>query len=171
MHWTAGRMLPDGWQEDECYKVHWGLLPTKKHRGSFLGRRTVLYVWGKVKTGLRYKWRGYSIDRCHLCFTDKFAHAKIVNENKDKNATHASHDVPELKEYEVQAFILENYYNLTFSPSVETSLKSKSTNPKRIQREVMKVYRRAAGREERKAEQERKRELKQQKRKQKHRGR
>ncbi|HJB45764.1 MAG TPA: YjdF family protein [Candidatus Mediterraneibacter surreyensis] len=65
----------------------------------------------------------------------------------------------------------ENYYNLTFSLSVETSLKSKSTNPKRIQREVMKVYRRAAGREERKAEQERKRELKQQKRKQKHRGR
>ena len=65
----------------------------------------------------------------------------------------------------------ENYYNLTFSLSVETSLKSKSTNPKRIQREVMKVYRRATGREERKAEQERKRELKQQKRKLKHRGR
>lgn len=100
----------------------------------------------------------------------------------------------EPKEYEVQAFMLENYYNLTFSPSVETSLKSKSTNPKRIQREVrkqslssgigtksqqalqlqrevMKVYRKAICREDRRDEQERKRELKQQKRKQKHRGR
>ena len=100
----------------------------------------------------------------------------------------------EPKDYEVQAFILENYYKLTFSPSVEVGLKSKSTNPKRIQREVrkqslssgigtksqqalqlqreeMKVYRKAVSREERKAEQERKRELRQQKRKQKHRGR
>ena len=100
----------------------------------------------------------------------------------------------EPKEYEVRAFVLENYYKLTFSPSIEVSVKRKSLNPKMLQREVrkqtlssristksqqalqlqqeeMKIYYKAVSKEERKAEQERKRELRQQKRKQKHRGR
>ena len=94
----------------------------------------------------------------------------------------------EPKDYEVQAFILENYYKLTFSPSVEVGLKSKSTDREMLQREVrkqtlssristksqqalqlqqeeMKIYYKAVSKEERKAEQERKRELRRKKRK------
>lgn len=40
----------------------------------------------------------------------------------------------EPKDYEVQAFILEKYYKLTFSPSVEGGLKSKSTDRERLNR-------------------------------------
>ena len=40
----------------------------------------------------------------------------------------------EPKEYEVRAFVLENYYKLTFSPSVEVGLKSKSTDRERLNR-------------------------------------
>ena len=88
----------------------------------------------------------------------------------------------------MRAFVLENYYKLTFSPSIEVSVKRKSLNPKMLQREVrkqtlssristksqqalqlqqeeMKIYYKAVSKEERKAEQERKRELRRKKRK------
>lgn len=92
----------------------------------------------------------------------------------------------EPKEYEVLAFIQKNYYQLKFSPAVEVSVKKRTSNPKKVQRdarkqtrmsgigtksqqalqmqrEEMKMQRKESGRERRKAEQERRYELKQQK--------
>ena len=100
----------------------------------------------------------------------------------------------EPKEYEIQAYILKNYYRLKFSPAVEVSIKKQASNPKKIQREArkqtlvsgigtrsqqaiqlqreeMKTQRREKSRAEKKAELQRRFELKQQKRKRKHRGR
>jgi len=100
----------------------------------------------------------------------------------------------EPKDYEVDGFILKNYYRLRFSPAVEAVVKESIRNPKRIQREVhkqvkntgigtksqqalklqqeqMKAERRTASREQREAEKERRFEMKQQKKKEKHRGR
>lgn len=100
----------------------------------------------------------------------------------------------EPKDYEVRDFLLKNYCNLKFSPSVGVIVKKESSNPKRIQRnarkqtsmdgigtrswqalqlqrEEMKTERRSVSKEQRLAEQERRYELKQQKRKKKHRGR
>ena len=100
----------------------------------------------------------------------------------------------EPKEYEIQAYILKNYYRLKFSPAVEVSIKKQASNPKKVQREArkqtlvsgigtrsqqaiqpqqeeMKTQRREKSRAEKKAELQRRFELKQQKRKRKHRGR
>lgn len=100
----------------------------------------------------------------------------------------------EPKDYEVYDFVLKNYYQLRFSPVVETDVKETGRNPKRIQREVrkqvqnigigtksqqalklqhkqLKSERRTMSREQREAEKQRRFELKQQKRKEKHRGR
>lgn len=101
----------------------------------------------------------------------------------------------EPKDYEVQEFVLRNYYNLRFSPSVVTEKESKERiNPKRLQREVRKqvdnvgigtksqqalklqqeqgkIERKARSREQRETEKQFQFELKHQKRKEKHRGR
>lgn len=100
----------------------------------------------------------------------------------------------EPKDYEIQAFILEKYYDLVFSPSVEMRVKERCSNPKKRQREVkkqtltqgsgtksqqalklqreeMKTHRKVISKEMRRIEQERRYELKRQKRKEKHRGR
>lgn len=101
----------------------------------------------------------------------------------------------EPKDYEVQKFILENYYKLTFSPSIESFVEEKQRmNPKRLQREVKKevlhvgletksqqalklqqeegkLERRHHSRERIEEEKERQFELRQQKKKEKHRGR
>ena len=99
----------------------------------------------------------------------------------------------EPKDYEVWEFILKNYYQLKFSPSVDVVVKKEATNPKRVQREVRKqaaaagigtksqqalqlqrevniLERKAVSREQREAEKQRRFELKQQRRKEKHRG-
>lgn len=99
----------------------------------------------------------------------------------------------EPKDYEVWEFILKNYYQLKFSPSVDIVVKKEATNPKRVQREVRKqaaaagigtksqqalqlqrevniLERKAVSREQREAEKQRRFELKQQRRKEKHRG-
>ncbi|MCM1329223.1 MAG: YjdF family protein [Ruminococcus sp.] len=98
----------------------------------------------------------------------------------------------EPKDSEVYEFVLQNYYRLKFSPPVETFLKEKKTNPKRLQREARKVPTeyvgtksqqalklqreqiktdRAADVRQRKEERKRRNfELKQQKRKEKHKG-
>ena len=99
----------------------------------------------------------------------------------------------EPKDYEVWEFILNHYYELTFSSAVETELKQTSDNPKRRQRnarkqmqssgigtksqqvlqkqrEEMKVERRQISKEQREAEKQRQFKLKQEKRKEKHRG-
>lgn len=100
----------------------------------------------------------------------------------------------EPKDYEVWEFVLNNYYKLKFSPSVNVEIKKPSSNPKRLQREVkkqlqnsgiatksqqalslqreeMKTERKQFSKEQKEAEKEHLFELKQQKRREKHRGR
>ena len=99
----------------------------------------------------------------------------------------------EPKDYEVWAFVLKNYGQLRFSPSVDLVVKEAPANPKRVQRELRrqsadtgigtksqqalqlqreenKLTRKTASRAQREAEQQRQFDLKQQKRKEKHRG-
>ena len=101
---------------------------------------------------------------------------------------------PEPRDYEVQEFLMKNYYSLRFSPAVAAAVKENHVNPKRIQRQVrrelqdtgmgtksqqalklqqeqMKTDRRAVSREKQETEARRQFELKQQKKKEKHRGR
>lgn len=98
----------------------------------------------------------------------------------------------EPKDGEVYEFVLKNYSRLEFSPPVETLLKEKKTNPKRLQRDARKFpaeyigtksqqalkLQREQGKEKRslavrRRKEEKKRrnfELKQKKRKEKHKG-
>lgn len=98
----------------------------------------------------------------------------------------------EPKDSEVYEFVLQNYYRLKFSPPVETLLKEKKTNPKRLQREARKApaeyigtksqqalklqheqsktARSLAERQRKEEKKQRNFELKQKKRKEKHRG-
>lgn len=100
----------------------------------------------------------------------------------------------EPKDYELWHFLLENYYHLKFSPSVDVTEKKEAVNSKRLQREARKQtiqtgigtksqqalqLQREASKSQRSAVRKKKREddkqrlfdLKQQKRKEKHRGR
>lgn len=99
----------------------------------------------------------------------------------------------EPKDYEVQEFILKQYYNLKFSPAVAAVVKEAKKNPKRMQRDVKKQLqnvrigtksqqalklqqeqnkqeRKVKSREQKMAESERMFELKQQKKMAKHKG-
>ena len=99
----------------------------------------------------------------------------------------------EPKDYEVQEFVLRNYYDLQFSPAVETVVKDSKRNPKRMQREAKrqmketgigtksqqalklqqeqnKQERKIRRREQKEAEERRMFELKQQKKKERHKG-
>lgn len=98
----------------------------------------------------------------------------------------------EPKDSEVYEFVLQNYFRLDFSPPVETLLKEKKTNPKRLQREARKkpveyvgtksqqalklqreqnkAERSAAVRKRKDEKKQRDFELKQKKRKEKHKG-
>lgn len=99
----------------------------------------------------------------------------------------------EPKDYEVWDFILKHYYELKFSPAIETEVKQTADNPKRrqrkarkqlqtlgvgtksqqalqMQREEMKTYKKQISKEQREAEKQRQFDLKQQKRKAKQRG-
>ena len=102
---------------------------------------------------------------------------------------------PEPKEYEVQEFISQNWYRLSFSPAVaEAVRRAEHKNPKRMLRQVKKQMnrtgigtksqqalklqheenkemRRSLSKEKREEEEQRKFALRQQKRKEKHRGR
>ena len=102
---------------------------------------------------------------------------------------------PEPKEYEVQEFISQNWYRLSFSPAVaEAVRRTEHKNPKRMLRQVKKQMnqtgigtksqqalklqhednkemRRSLSKEKREEEEQRKFALRQQKRKEKHRGR
>lgn len=101
---------------------------------------------------------------------------------------------PEPKDYEIYEFLLKNYCNLRFSPSVEAEISQKmKINPKRMQREISrqmqkegigtkaqqalklqyeqgKAERKKLSREKLEAEKERQFALKTEKRKKKHRG-
>ena len=99
----------------------------------------------------------------------------------------------EPKDYDVLDFILKYYYELKFSPAVETQVRQVADNPKRRQRnarkqlkdngigtksqqalqkqrEEMKTERKQISKSQREAEAQRQYELKQQKRKEKHKG-
>ena len=100
----------------------------------------------------------------------------------------------EPKDYEVWEFVLKHYYELDFSPAVETGIRRTADNPKRrqqnarkqlqhtgvgtksqqalqMQLEKNKQERKVKSREQKLAEKERLFALKQQKKKEKHRGR
>lgn len=100
----------------------------------------------------------------------------------------------EPKDYEIQDFILKNYFQLRFSPAVAAVVREVKHNPKRIQRkaqkqlentgigtksqqalklqqEQLKTERKVTSRAQKEAEKQRQFELKQQKKKEKHRGR
>ena len=97
----------------------------------------------------------------------------------------------EPKDYEVWAFVLKNFSQLQFSPSVTVTVKKETSNPKRLQREARKqaaipgvgtkaqqalqlqreenkLIRKTISRQQREAEKQRLFELKQQKRKERH---
>ena len=99
----------------------------------------------------------------------------------------------EPKEYEVWDFILHHYYELAFSPAIETKTRQMADNPKRRsrnvrkqlentgigtksqqalqrQREEIKTERRQISRKEREAEDQRRFEMKQAKKKEQRRG-
>ena len=99
----------------------------------------------------------------------------------------------EPKDYEVQEYILENYYSLRFSPAVATVVKKAKKNPKRMQRDAKKQtketgigtksqqalklqqeqnkhVRKVKSREQKRAEELRMFEMKQQKKREKHKG-
>jgi len=44
----------------------------------------------------------------------------------------------EPKDYDIQEFVLKHYYDLQFSPAVETIVKKDKKNPKRVLRDVKK---------------------------------
>ena len=100
----------------------------------------------------------------------------------------------EPKDYEVWEFVLQHYYELEFSPAIDTDTRRAADNPKRRQRnarkqlertgigtksqqalqmqlEKNKQERKVKNREQKLAEEERLFALKQQKKKEKHRGR
>ena len=99
----------------------------------------------------------------------------------------------EPKDYEVQEYILKNYYSLQFSPAVTTVVKETKRNPKRMQRDAKKQMqekgigtksqqalkmqqeqnkqeRKVRSRERKEADEQRMFELKQQKKREKHKG-
>lgn len=99
----------------------------------------------------------------------------------------------EPRDHEVWDFILKHYYELKFSPAIETEVKQTADNPKRrqrkarkqlqslgvgtksqqalqMQREEMKTLKKQISKEQREAEKQRQFDLKQQKRKAKQRG-
>ena len=99
----------------------------------------------------------------------------------------------EPKDYEVLDYILHHYYELVFSPAIETEIRQAADNPKRRnrnarkqlentgigtksqqalkrQREEMKTERRQISRKERKSEAQRRFVMKQEKKKEKRRG-
>ena len=99
----------------------------------------------------------------------------------------------EPKSYEILEYALQHYYELVFSPAIETEIRQAADNPKRRsrnarkqlenngigtksqqalqrQREEMKKERRQISREEREMEEQRRFELKQAKKKEKKRG-
>ena len=99
----------------------------------------------------------------------------------------------EPKDYEVQDYVIRNYFRLKFSPAIDTVVKEGKTNPKRLQRDAKKTVlekgigtksqqalklqqeqnkleRKIKSREQKEAEELRLFELKRQKKKEKHKG-
>ena len=100
----------------------------------------------------------------------------------------------EPKDYEVLEFVLKNYCQLKFSPSVDVKVRKEAKNPKRMQREARKqatqsgigtksqqalqqqreenkLIRKSISKQKKEAEKQLQYDLKQQKRKEKHKGR
>lgn len=132
--------------------------------------------------------------RLIVCFEDPFWVGVFERIQDGKLAAAKVTFGSEPKDYEVSEFILRRYYSLQFSPAVETAVKDREKNPKRMQRDVKrqmentgigtksqqalklqqeqnKKLRKEKSREKKLAESERRFEMKQQKKKEKHRGR
>lgn len=133
--------------------------------------------------------------RCQVFFEDPFW-IGIFEKNQDGGFSVSKVTFgAEPKDYEVYSFILKNFYNLSFSPSIEGDLKDITpVNPKRLQRKLKKQLenvgvgtksqqalrlqqeegkkqRKAVSRKQREADEKRLYEMKQKKKKEKHRGR
>lgn len=135
------------------------------------------------------------IERLHVFFEEPFWVGIFERIQDDKLSVCKVTFGAEPKDYEIFKFILENYYKLRFSPSVDSVVEeNERINPKRLQREVRnqvqnvgigtksqqalklqqeqgKTKRKVNSRKQREEEQARLFELKQQKKKEKHRGR
>ena len=115
----------------------------------------------------------------------------FLNEYQAVNCPHVRSHLGQSRR--IARFILKHYYELKFSPAIETELKQTADNPKRrqrnakkqlqilgvgtksqqalqMQREEMKTQRNQTSKEQRETEKRRQFDLKQQKRKAKHRG-
>ncbi len=133
--------------------------------------------------------------RLSVLFDDPFWIGVFERESNGKLTASKVTFGAEPKEYEVQDFLIRNYYRLKFSPPVDSVREVKEhINPKRLQRDAKKqteavgigtksqqalklqqeegkLERKIKSREQREAEKEFQFELKQQKKKEKHRGR
>ena len=128
-----------------------------------------------------------------VCFDDPFRAGPFERMDDGKLSARKVTFGAEPKDYEVWAFVLEHYHQLTFSPAIEANTRQAADNPKRRQRnagkqmartgvgtksqqalqmqlEQNKQERRAKSREEKLAEAERLFALKQQKKREKHKG-
>ena len=76
----------------------------------------------------------------------------------------------EPKDYEVLDYILHHYYELVFSPAIETEIRQAADNPKRRSRNARKHLENTISRKEREAEAQRRFVMKQEKKKEKRRG-
>lgn len=74
--------------------------------------------------------------RLIVCFEDPFWVGVFERIQDGKLAAAKVTFGSEPKDYEVSEFILRRYYSLQFSPAVETAVKDREKNPKRMQRDV-----------------------------------
>lgn len=131
--------------------------------------------------------------KCTVFFEDPFWVGVFERNENGKLSVAKVTFGAEPKDCEILDFVLKHYYDLQFSPAVETFVKETKKNPKRAQREVRKEMkktsigtksqqalklqqeqnkqqRKVENRERNLAKAQRKFELKQKKKKEKHRG-
>lgn len=131
--------------------------------------------------------------KCTVFFEDPFWVGVFERNENGKLSVAKVTFGAEPKDCEILDFVLKHYYDLQFSPAVETFVKETKKNPKRVQRDVRKEMkktgigtksqqalklqqeqnkqqRQVENRERNLAKSKRKFELKQKKKKEKHRG-
>lgn len=131
--------------------------------------------------------------KCTVFFEDSFWVGVFERNENGKLSVAKVTFGAEPKDCEILDFVLKHYYDLQFSPAVETFVKETKKNPKRVQRDVRKEMKKTSigtksqqalklqqeqnkqqrqveNRERNLAKSKRKFELKQKKKKEKHRG-
>lgn len=137
---------------------------------------------------------GESIGKLTVYFDDPFWVGVFERIDDEKLSVCKVTFGAEPKDYEVLEFVLKNYGQLKFSPSVDVKVRKEAKNPKRIQREARKqiaqsgigtksqqalqqqreenkLIRKSISKQKKEAKKQRQYDLKQQKRKEKHKGR